>query len=96
MWDRRAAMLVQRGLKGKDFDALLFYDCIFPSVRDVALGKAFFIAKGMGWALRQRAYEAPDEVEAFCREHGDRLCALTLREALKVVRARTGSLPTTV
>jgi 3-methyladenine DNA glycosylase AlkD len=90
LWDRRAAMLTQRGLKGADFDAPLFYDCILPSVGDPAFGREFFICKGMGWALRERAYTAPDEVLAFCEEYHPRLSALTRREALRVLRARTG------
>jgi 3-methyladenine DNA glycosylase AlkD len=88
LWDRRAAMLAQRGLKGEDFDAPLFYDCILPSVGDPALGREFFICKGMGWALRERAYTAPDEVLAFCEEYDHRLSPLTRREALRVLRAR--------
>ena len=52
LWDRRAAMLAQRGLKGADFDAVLFYDCILPSVGDPTFGSEFFIRMGMGWALR--------------------------------------------
>jgi 3-methyladenine DNA glycosylase AlkD len=88
LWDRRAAMLAQRGLKGAQFDAVLFYECILPSVGDPAFGREFFICKGMGWALRERSYEAPDEVLAFCEEYGDRLSPLTRREALRVLRAR--------
>jgi 3-methyladenine DNA glycosylase AlkD len=89
LWHRRAAMLTQRKLKGADFDAVLFYDCLLPSLGDPAFDREFFIRKGMGWALRERAYEAPDEVEAFCAEYGDRLSPLTRREALRVLRART-------
>jgi 3-methyladenine DNA glycosylase AlkD len=88
LWHRRAAMLAQRSLKEPDFDAILFYDCLLPSVGDRVLGKEFFICKGMGWALRERAYAAPEEVQAFCAEYGDRLSALTRREALRVLRAR--------
>jgi 3-methyladenine DNA glycosylase AlkD len=89
LWDRRAAMLTQRGLKGADFDAVLFYDCILPSVGDPVFGREFFICKGMGWALRQRSYTAPDEVLAFCEEFDQRLSPLTRREALRVLRARS-------
>jgi 3-methyladenine DNA glycosylase AlkD len=82
-------MLAQRGLKGADFDAVLFYDCILPSVGDPTFGSEFFIRMGMGWALRERSYTAPDEVRAFCEAYGDRLSPLTRREALRVLRART-------
>ncbi len=85
LWLRRAAMLCQRSLRGDDFDAVLFYDCILPSLAPDPLCSEFFIRKGMGWALRERSYAAPDEVVAFCAEYRARLSPLTLREALKVV-----------
>ncbi len=92
LWFRRAAMLGQRSLKGPDFDAALLYGCILPSLppHPLAAGFAaeFFIRKGMGWALRERSYEAPDEVQAFCDEYRSRLSPLTRREALKVVNKR--------
>ena len=40
----------------------------------------------MGWALRERAYQAPQEVQAFCEREAARLPALTRREALKGLR----------
>jgi 3-methyladenine DNA glycosylase AlkD len=88
LWLRRAAMLAQRSLKPPHFDAVLLYDCILPSLAPSPLAREFFITKGMGWALRERSYGAPDEVRAFCREYADRLAPLTVREALKVLRKR--------
>lgn len=95
LWLRRAAMLTQRGA-GAACDAVLLYDCIMPSLAPSPLAREFFIRKGMGWALRQRAYTAPEEVRAFCAEYAARLSPLTLREALKVLRRRgmPGPLPT--
>lgn len=84
LWFRRAAMLAQRRLK-RGFDAVLFYDCLLPSLRGGRHADEFFIRKGMGWALRERAYDAPDEVRAFCEEYEDRLSPLTKREALRVI-----------
>ena len=84
LWLRRAAMLCQRSLK-QGFDAALLYDCILPSLGDSAIAKEFFIRKGMGWALRERSYAAPDEVRAFCSEYHDQLSPLTVREALRVI-----------
>jgi len=86
LWLRRAAMLCQRRMKS-GFDAVLLYDCILPSLRGSPLADEFFIRKGMGWALRERAYQAPDEVRAFCREYAARLSPLTKREALRVIDA---------
>ncbi len=85
LWLRRAAMLAQRSLKRADFDAVLLYDCILPSLQGPLAGE-FFIRKGMGWALRERAYAAPDEVRAFCAEYAAQLSPLTRREALRRLR----------
>ncbi|HEU0199961.1 MAG TPA: DNA alkylation repair protein [Burkholderiaceae bacterium] len=82
IWLRRAAFLCQR--RHKAVDAELLYDCILPSLdRD-----EFFLRKGIGWALRERAYAAPAEVIEFCRTYADRLAPLTRREALRVLAAR--------
>jgi 3-methyladenine DNA glycosylase AlkD len=88
LWLRRAAILCQRRLKS-GFDARLLYDCILPSIGDGRFAGEFFIRKGIGWALRERAYAAPDEVRAFCHEYRARLASLTLREALRVVGPAT-------
>ncbi|MBL8313428.1 MAG: DNA alkylation repair protein [Rubrivivax sp.] len=90
MWLRRAAMLSQRSLKS-GFDAVLFYDTLLPSLAGGAFADEFFIRKGMGWALRERAHVAPDEVRAFCTEYAERLSPLTKREALRVIGYRTSS-----
>jgi 3-methyladenine DNA glycosylase AlkD len=82
MWLRRAAMLSQRSLK-TGFDAVLLYDTLLPSIAGGQFAEEFFIRKGMGWALRERSYRAPEEVRAFCAEYADRLSPLTRREALK-------------
>jgi len=83
IWLRRASFLCQRRMKS-GFDAKLMYDCILPSID----AEEFFLRKGIGWALRERAYAAPAEVRAFCRQYGDRLSPLTVREALKRVGPR--------
>lgn len=85
LWARRAAMLTQRNL-GSACDAVLLYDCILPSLAPSPLAHEFFIRKGMGWALRQRGYTAPDEVRTFCAEYASRLSPLTLREAQRAPR----------
>jgi 3-methyladenine DNA glycosylase AlkD len=84
LWLRRAAMLCQRRSK-QGFDAVLFYDCILPSIGNGRFAREFFIRKGIGWALRERSYDAPDEVKAFLREYGAQLSPLTRREAMKVI-----------
>jgi 3-methyladenine DNA glycosylase AlkD len=88
LWVRRAAMLTQRRLKGDAFDAVLLYDTILSNLRGSRFGDEFFIRKGLGWALRERSYAAPDEVQAFCSEYSDRLSPLSRREALKAIARR--------
>ena len=89
LWLRRAAMLCQRRLKPEAFDARLLYATILPSVgAGTPFAETFFLRKGMGWALRERSYVAPDEVLAFCREYATQLSPLTRREALRVIERR--------
>ena len=83
LWLRRAAITGQRSLKGSDFDARLLYATILPSIGDSPLAREFFLRKGIGWALRERAYQAPSEVRAFCTEYAASLSPLTVREALR-------------
>ncbi len=90
LWLRRASFLCQRGLKGADFDAPLFYATLLPSIGDspvaAPFAREFFIRKGIGWALRERSDAAPDEVVAFCEAHAGQLSALSVREGLKALR----------
>jgi 3-methyladenine DNA glycosylase AlkD len=89
MWLRRAAMLSQRSVAAATFDPVLFYDCILPSIGNGSThAREFFVRKGIGWALRERSYAAPDEVQAFCREYAVQLAPLTLCEALKVIHKK--------
>ncbi len=88
LWLRRAAMLVQRSVAPEVFDAVLLYDTILPSIGDGRFADEFFIRKGIGWALRERSYAAPEEVQAFCREYASQLAPLTRREALKAIERR--------
>jgi 3-methyladenine DNA glycosylase AlkD len=89
LWLRRAAMLVHRSVDKRAFDAVLLYDTILPSIGQGRFTDEFFIRKGIGWALRERSYAAPDEVRAFCEHYASQLAPLTVREALKVIRRRS-------
>jgi len=90
LWLRRAAFLAQRSVKRELFDAVLLYETILPSIGAGRFAGEFFIRKGIGWALRERSYAAPEEVQAFCREYASQLAPLTVREALKVIERRRG------
>jgi len=81
LWVRRASIIAQRGDRDQ-LDAELLYDCIEPSLDD----PDFFLRKGIGWALRDRAQTAPDEVRRYVEQNSARLSALSRREALKHLR----------
>jgi 3-methyladenine DNA glycosylase AlkD len=83
LWLARAAMLCQRGLRAR-CDAPLLYACILPSLDS----PEFFLRKAIGWALRERAYTAPEEVRAFCTHYAARLSPLSRREALRALARR--------
>jgi 3-methyladenine DNA glycosylase AlkD len=77
-WVARTAILHQLTWKGEtDGDRLFHY------AERRAADTEFFIRKAIGWALRQYAREAPDEVRAFVAANEDRLSGLSKREALK-------------
>jgi 3-methyladenine DNA glycosylase AlkD len=81
LWVRRTAILCQLG-SHEATDVSLLLDCIGPSVER----REFFLAKAIGWALRQYAHEGPeaaDRVRQMVRSYGDRMAPLSRREALK-------------
>jgi len=79
MWKRRTSILCQLHVQEVDFDFL--YACIEPSITS----KEFFLRKAIGWALRQLAWEDPDEVVRYVKKNETRLSGLSIREALKNV-----------
>jgi 3-methyladenine DNA glycosylase AlkD len=76
MWLNRTALLFQLKYKAQTDTALLF------SLAEAhSASKEFFIRKAIGWALRQYAYTAPNEVRSFLQRTP--LQALSFREASK-------------
>jgi 3-methyladenine DNA glycosylase AlkD len=76
MWLNRTALIFQLKYKQHTDAALLF-----QLVEVHSASKEFFIRKAIGWALRQYAYTAPDEVRALLQ--CTPLHALSVREASK-------------
>jgi 3-methyladenine DNA glycosylase AlkD len=76
LWVRRAAIISQVGAKAGT-DTALLSDVIEPNLGD----RTFWIAKAIGWALRDYAYADPDWVRGFVASH--ELAPLSRREALK-------------
>jgi 3-methyladenine DNA glycosylase AlkD len=81
LWLRRSAIISQIHLRERTDAAQLFDHCLRR-----AHEREFFIRKAIGWALRQYARVAPDEVRAFCTANRDALSVLSYREAMKHLR----------
>jgi 3-methyladenine DNA glycosylase AlkD len=77
-WLRRTSIICQVGFKGATDQQLLFA-CIEPSLDE----RGFFLRKAIGWALREYAKAAPEEVRRYVSENESRLSSLSKREALK-------------
>ncbi len=86
LWIRRAAIICQLKLKERTDHVRLFRYCLAR-----AGDENFFIRKGIGWALRQYSYTAPERVRGFLLENRNRLSPLSYREGAKVL-VRTGQM----
>ncbi len=78
MWLRRAALLHQLKWKQACDQDRLFRFCLLTMEET-----EFFIRKAIGWALRQHARVAPEEVSRFLLENRSRMSELSFREAAK-------------
>lgn len=78
LWLRRAALLHQLKWKEACDQERLFRFCLLTMEE-----KEFFIRKAIGWALRQHARVAPEQVTRFLIENRSRLSGLSFREAAK-------------
>jgi 3-methyladenine DNA glycosylase AlkD len=78
MWIRRTTLICHNHHKSETDQDQLFKTCLL-----LCSEKEFFIRKGMGWALREYSYVAPDQVKRFVTAHKDKLSPLTFREATK-------------
>ncbi len=76
-WLIRAAISHQRGLRARTDVDLLLAMCE-PFVAD----REFFIAKAIGWALRDVSHWQPEAVQAFVEDHPG-LSAVARREAVR-------------
>ena len=83
LWIRRTAIISQIGHKHNTDHRRLFRYCV-----RCASETEFFIRKGIGWALRDYSYTAPDRVLKFLRKNKERLSGLSFREGAKVLHRR--------
>lgn len=78
LWIRRSSIIAQLGLK-TETDLQLLEFVLQGNIDD----RRFFIAKAIGWALREYARTDADWVRAYVAAHTDRMAPLSRREALK-------------
>lgn len=78
LWIRRTALICQIRHKAAT-DASMLFDFCSRSAHETD----FFIRKAIGWALREYAKTAPDEVRSWVALHEVQLSGLSRREALK-------------
>jgi 3-methyladenine DNA glycosylase AlkD len=82
LWLRRTAILCQLHHK-QATDLALLRHAVESNLEGSLHGKEFFVRKAIGWGLRQYARTDPMWVRGLVAELGDRLSALSRREALK-------------
>jgi 3-methyladenine DNA glycosylase AlkD len=85
IWMVRSALIHQLTLGSKTDAKSLFKFCEIQATE-----KEFFVAKGLGWALRSYSYVDPKAVKKFVKDHPE-LTPLAQREALKVINRKSAS-----
>ena len=85
MWLVRSALIHQLTLGTRTNSKRLFELCELKAEE-----KEFFIAKGLGWALRSYSYVDPKAVKKFIKDHPE-LTPLAKREAMKAINRKSAS-----
>jgi len=85
IWMVRSALIHQLTLGSMTDAKLLFKFCEIQATE-----KEFFVAKGLGWALRSYSYVDPKAVNKFVKDHPE-LTPLAQREALKAINRKSAS-----
>ncbi len=75
MWVRRTAILSQNKHK-TNTDEKMLYKYIARRMHE----REFFIAKAIGWALREYSYTSPKSVKQFIAQNKNELAPLSVRE----------------
>jgi 3-methyladenine DNA glycosylase AlkD len=79
-WVRRSALLtLLPGIRRGGFDHERFERYATPMLAE----KEFFVAKAIGWVLREAAKKDPAYVAAWTRGHLDQMSGVTFREAVR-------------
>jgi 3-methyladenine DNA glycosylase AlkD len=82
-WRRRASVLPYLYLSLKTQYKPEFNTRILRAVTPHISDQEFFVAKAAGWVLRELSKRDPKVVEAYFKEHWERMSKLVIREGLK-------------
>ena len=85
IWLVRSALIHQLTLRTKTNSTRLFALCELKAEET-----EFFIAKGLGWALRSYSYIDPKAVKKFIKDHPE-LTPLSKREGMKAINRKSAS-----
>ena len=85
IWLVRSALIHQLTLRNKTNSTRLFALCEMQAEE-----KEFFIAKGLGWALRSYSYVDPKAVKKFIKDHPE-LTPLAKREGMKAINRKSAT-----
>jgi 3-methyladenine DNA glycosylase AlkD len=85
IWLVRSALIHQLTLRTKTNSTRLFALCELKAEET-----EFFIAKGLGWALRSYSYIDPNAVKKFVKDHPE-LTPLAKREGMKAISRKSVS-----
>lgn len=85
IWLVRSALIHQLTLRNKTNSTRLFALCELKAEE-----KEFFIAKGLGWALRSYSYIDPKAVKKFIKDHPE-LTPLAKREGMKAINRKSAT-----
>jgi 3-methyladenine DNA glycosylase AlkD len=85
IWLVRSALIHQLTLRNKTNSTRLFALCELKAEE-----KEFFIAKGLGWALRSYSYIDPKAIKKFIKDHPE-LTPLAKREGMKAINRKSAS-----
>jgi 3-methyladenine DNA glycosylase AlkD len=83
IWLVRSALIHQLTLRNKTNSTRLFALCELKTEET-----EFFIAKGLGWALRSYSYIDPNAVKKFVKDHPE-LTPLAKREGMKAINRKS-------
>jgi 3-methyladenine DNA glycosylase AlkD len=83
IWLVRSALIHQLTLRTKTNSTRLFALCELQTEEN-----EFFIAKGLGWALRSYSYIDPKAVKKFIKDHPE-LTPLAKREGMKAINQKS-------